>query len=112
MGFTFDQIPGKSIQAKVVSLATMVRKTMLCNKKDSRYCESLSKLLIKQMKDVPEFGKPKLVHGFFDNMAHAWIELNGKILDVTADQFGNYPKVWYPASKKHYKKVRVERGAT
>lgn len=44
---------------------------------------------------------------------HTWIEipeLNNAIVDVTADQFngdyGDFPKVWFPADKKHYRRWR------
>ncbi len=40
--------------------------------------------------------------------SHAWIEFpqyDDAILDVTADQFGDYPKIWFPADKRCYQKI-------
>ena len=40
--------------------------------------------------------------------SHTWIEFpqyDHAILDVTADQFGNYPKIWFPADKRCYQKI-------
>jgi hypothetical protein len=42
--------------------------------------------------------------------SHAWIEFpqyDNTILDVTADQFGNFPKIWFPADKKCYQKGEI-----
>lgn len=38
---------------------------------------------------------------------HVWIEFpqyNNTILDISADQFGIFPTIWFPADKKCYKK--------
>lgn len=39
------------------------------------------------------------LHGDFNGKAHSWVEVHfgGKrmLLDVTADQFGKYPAIWW-----------------
>jgi hypothetical protein len=40
------------------------------------------------------------------SMHHVWIELpdyDNIIVDSTADQFGDFPQIWFPADKKCYK---------
>ena len=46
---------------------------------------------------------PKLVHGVWEGMNHYWLEIDGNIVDLSADQVEGYPSVvWgtyeeYPA---------------
>lgn len=48
-------------------------------------------------------GKGAFIGGLLD-YNHIWIFLTetDEILDVTADQFGLYPKVWFPADGDYY----------
>lgn len=35
--------------------------------------------------------------------SHCWLEVGGKILDITAKQFGSrFPRVWFPAKPSYY----------
>ena len=39
-----------------------------------------------------------------DEYDHAWVDIDGEILDATADQFNkDLPEIWYPANKKCYR---------
>ena len=33
---------------------------------------------------------------------HGWAEVNGEIIDLTATQFGDYPSIYLPKSRRHY----------
>ena len=61
-----------------------------------------------------------IVHGNFicdkksrRHTSHTWIEFpsyDNAILDVTADQFGDFPHVWFPADKKCYIAEKSNKG--
>lgn len=41
-------------------------------------------------------------------MGHAWVEANGFVIDITADQFGHAPVTVAPASDPTYRPARDE----
>ncbi len=41
-------------------------------------------------------------------MGHAWVEANGCVIDITADQFGDAPVIVAPASDPKYRPARDE----
>ena len=36
----------------------------------------------------------------------AFLQYDNAIIDITADQFGDFPSIWFPADKKCYKSWR------
>ena len=73
-------------------------------------CEDASDMLGQLLKKkCPEL-ELNAVWGTFNSKAHCWLEtIDGAILDVTADQFGKYPRIWFPANPKHYTAYEVEK---
>lgn len=51
----------------------------------------------------PVIAEGEFVLGRGNSGDHVWVELDGMIIDVTADQFGKFPKVWVDADPKRYK---------
>lgn len=66
-----------------------------------------SEMSTKLADDLIEAGvNPKsvtIVAGAFKGQEHTWVEVAGSIIDISADQFGAYPKVWMDAPKKNYR---------
>ncbi len=69
-------------------------------------CFSASEMIYDEL-SRKGFG-PTIVSGVFKwgrrrSEDHTWIEVDGMIVDVTADQFDKrFPKIWIDAPKKHY----------
>lgn len=48
----------------------------------------------------------RVIRGKYDEFGHAWVEVNGSIVDITHDQFGpNYPDVFLGEINDKYKEV-------
>ena len=47
--------------------------------------------------------KPTLVVGDAPDIGHCWVKVRGKVIDVTATQFGDYPPVLVLPIQKYYK---------
>jgi hypothetical protein len=42
------------------------------------------------------------VEGDYKNSCHCWVELDDVIIDITATQFGNYPKIYITNNDDNY----------
>jgi hypothetical protein len=61
------------------------------------YCGDTSKILLELLGKDATFES-----GCFSNDGHAWLRLkNGMVLDLTASQFGPYPKVYLCKGRKY-----------
>ena len=94
--------------AKVIELAESVRKQVDNECKiiadiKPEFCEHAMSILSKLLLDNKI--EHRIMWGLFDcdgSKSHVWIEIAEEVLDITADQFGDFPKVWYPADSEHY----------
>ncbi len=70
-------------------------------------CQEMSEFLYNELIEHGNFD-PVLVLGEFaiskhNTQPHTWVEVDGAIIDISADQFGpKFPKVWVNAPRKHY----------
>ncbi len=92
-------------EALVRKICKKLRKRLLkhSNDEDNRdnlagYCGLASFCLSKIFHEIGL--NPKLMVRDCDFDCHCWVELEGKIIDITMTQFGYYPNV-YIRSKKH-----------
>ena len=54
--------------------------------------------------------RPKLMELINDDRcSHCWVELNGKRFDVTATQFGNYPKILVGTKRSKHVKMHIKK---
>ena len=56
--------------------------------------------------------KPTLVVGDAPDMGHCWVKVRGKVVDVTATQFGDYPPVLVLPIQKYSKLDFVKQFST
>ena len=85
---------------QIVDIAKEVRGMIGENSKNQ--CDVASDLISNRLEiaNIPH----QITSGWFNFEGHTWIEFGygDVILDITADQFGNYPKIWLPADEFHY----------
>lgn len=72
-------------------------------------CRMTSRLLAQHLArrpDAAEFGRPQIVSGVLAGTEpparHFWLELNGSVVDLTADPFGEAPVVVGPRTSFHH----------
>jgi len=72
------------------------------NKIKPTFCEHISQKMSSDLNILNI--NHSIAYGSFDENPHVWIEFeDGElILDITADQFGDFPKIWFPADNEHY----------
>lgn len=69
-------------------------------------CFPASERLYDKLRDLGY--DPSIVGGYFvlngEEIDHTWVDLQGAIIDITADQFGKkFPDIWIDADKKYYR---------
>jgi len=91
------------IPKDILSAAQQVRRAILKQNGGVSHnmCDIASSRLCKRLKMLGY--RPKYVEGLFDNECHCWVRVLSHILDVTADQFGDFPTVLWEKTDKHYK---------
>ena len=92
---------------KIMKIAELVKQKIdeecKINSSKSEFCEHASNIISDML--IEEEIEHRIMYGLFDcdeRKSHVWIEIAEEILDVTADQFGDYPNIWYPADVEHY----------
>ena len=95
------------IYDKIIGLAELVRKQVdaecVIKQTKSEFCEHAMSILSDLL--FIEKIEHRVMWGIWDcdeTKPHVWIEIADEVLDITADQFGDYPKVWYPADDTYY----------
>ena len=100
----------EDVRRKILQAAEDIRKTYcnpteMCIVSSRNLSESLRKLDINYEIITGNFlcgksprGNPKKNHTW-----GAFPQYNNAIIDITADQFGDFPSIWFPAGKKCYK---------
>lgn len=91
------------IPKDILSVARQVRRR--CLKQNGgvsqNMCDIAATRLCQRLKTLGY--RPKYFEGYFGTECHCWVRVCGHILDVTADQFGDFPAVVWKKTDKHYK---------
>ena len=84
----------------IAEIATLMRKATehyIRSREDMEqtmggFCIAAS-LALRDALEESGYNDSKVVRGRFKNKGHAWVETQGKIVDITLDQFGGFPSV-------------------